>query len=487
MRYSHWKTYLVAATALVGAFFVIPGDGWLRPVCGEVITLVAVAGIVLGVRRYRPAGGAAWLLFASGVFMNGTGTLVEAVENHVSAEHYPMVADVFWLGLYPGLVLGMALLIRRRTAGRDWATLVDATTVSTGLGLLSWVFVIKPSVGDTSLSLLGQVTVIAYPVFDVVVLAMMIRLLLGAGSHNPSFRLVSASLLAFLGGDVAWAVIWQFGWTPGPHTERALGMVFLTAYVLFGAAALHPSVREVGEQAGPRLPRLSLPSLALLTSASLIAPAILAVQVARHQVTDGVAIVVGSVALFLLVVTRMAQLLNRVEGQAKQLLDLARVDELTGLPNRRAWSVELPAAIERARRDGVPLSVAMIDLDFFKRFNDEYGHPAGDRLLRGAAAAWREQLRAVDQLARYGGEEFIVLLPAADSDLGEAVLERLRAATPAGQTFSAGLATWDGAETSDELIARADRALYAAKNAGRDRTMVAPLTLDPGTRELAAS
>ena len=194
---------------------------------------------------------------------------------------------------------------------------------------------------------------------------------------------------------------------------------------------------------------------------------------AQGRVRDGFAIVLGSVALFLLVVTRMAQLLGEIDAQAHQLRRLARVDELTGLPNRRSWSSELPHAVERARREGAPLAVAMIDLDYFKRFNDEYGHQAGDRLLKGAAAAWTAELRAVDQLARYGGEEFIALLPTATADRAAEILDRLRAATPAGQSFSAGVAVWDGVETSDELIARADKALYDAKAQGRRRTSVA--------------
>ena len=152
------------------------------------------------------------------------------------------------------------------------------------------------------------------------------------------------------------------------------------------------------------------------------------------------------------------------------------MDELTGLPNRRAWSAELPIAIERARRD------------HFKRFNDEFGHQAGDRLLKSATAAWSGQLRAVDQLARYGGEEFIALLPRATAELATGVLERLRAVTPAGQTFSAGVATWDGNETSEELIGRADQALYQAKDAGRDRIVVAAeeaqTASQPGPRRL---
>jgi diguanylate cyclase len=196
-------------------------------------------------------------------------------------------------------------------------------------------------------------------------------------------------------------------------------------------------------------------------------------------VVDGWAIVVGSVTLFGLVVVRMAQLLRQVEAQARRLREVSRVDELTGLPNRRAWTVELPTAMERARRQGAVLSVAMIDLDHFKRFNDDYGHQAGDRLLRGAAAAWASQLRMIDQLARYGGEEFIVLLPSATTAFAAQVLARLRPVTPAGQTFSAGLATWDGHETSEELIARADAALYRAKRGGRDRTEIAPAPARP--------
>jgi len=115
----------------------------------------------------------------------------------------------------------------------------------------------------------------------------------------------------------------------------------------------------------------------------------------------------------------------------------------------------------------------MIDLDHFKQFNDEFGHPAGDRLLNYAATAWRGQLRTVDQLARYGGEEFIVLFHGADVETACEALARLRSVTPSAQTFSGGVAQWDGTETPDELVARADRALYEAKNAGRDCVITA--------------
>jgi Diguanylate cyclase, GGDEF domain len=106
-------------------------------------------------------------------------------------------------------------------------------------------------------------------------------------------------------------------------------------------------------------------------------------------------------------------------------------------------------------------------------FNDTYGHQAGDQLLRSATETWRSLLRSSDLLARCGGEEFAVLLPS--STLGEAVevVDRLRAATPLAQTFSAGVALWHGTETSDQLVARADKALYQAKQAGRNQVLAA--------------
>ncbi|KAA0273550.1 MAG: diguanylate cyclase [Acidobacteria bacterium] len=161
-----------------------------------------------------------------------------------------------------------------------------------------------------------------------------------------------------------------------------------------------------------------------------------------------------------------AALLDRLER-------MAHTDDLTGLVNRRAWDRALERELARARREQEPLAVAMLDLDRFKSYNDRHGHQAGDRVLREAASAWRAVLRESDLLARYGGEEFAVAFPGCDLDRAEDLVDRLRRATPAGQSCSAGLACWDGDETADQLLGRADSALYDAKQAGRDRTVVA--------------
>jgi diguanylate cyclase (GGDEF)-like protein len=147
----------------------------------------------------------------------------------------------------------------------------------------------------------------------------------------------------------------------------------------------------------------------------------------------------------------------------------ARTDDLTGLLNRRAWDEELGRELSRADRDGGALCVAILDLDKFKLYNDSHGHQAGDRFLKQIAGAWSQTLRAGDILARYGGEEFAVALPGTDLDHAQEMLERLRGCLPEGQTCSAGVSRWDGSESAEALTARADAALYAAKDAGRDR------------------
>jgi diguanylate cyclase (GGDEF)-like protein len=459
--------------ATVGYLFTENGS-WFQIWWQVAIGYVATIAILVGARRNAAGERAVWVCFAVGVFGNTTGIAVEGYLNVLRPGYsFPSVADLCYLSLYPAVAVGLALLIRKRTAQRDWGTLVDATTVTVGLGLLAWIFMIHPAASDRSIGLLGHIASVSYPVGDVVLVAMTVRLQLGARHRSPSFWLMTGSLVAFLGGDTAWAVINQLGWEPNDLAQHVLKIVFLLAYVLFGAAALHRSARQVGGPDRPQPPRLSSGLIGLLTLASLIAPVLLIFQVTRHEITDGLAIAIGCLTLILLVVTRMAQLLRQLEQQSAKVRQLSHTDDLTGLPNRRAWTVELPRAIENSRRQGVALSVAMLDLDRFKLFNDTYGHPAGDRLLKAAAAGWQERLRTVDYVARYGGEEFIVLLPHADSAQALAVIERLREGTPLGQTFSAGVATWDGTETSDELVARADTGLYAAKENGRNRIELA--------------
>ncbi len=159
----------------------------------------------------------------------------------------------------------------------------------------------------------------------------------------------------------------------------------------------------------------------------------------------------------------------------RRLNAAARTDPLTGLANRRVWDERLGHELARARRESSPVSLIVIDLDRFKSYNDRYGHPQGDVLLREAAASLALQLRTTDLFARIGGEEFAVLLPSCPLEDAIVVAERLREAMPYQQTCSLGITAWDGVSSAFELYATADAALYRAKETGRNRVVVGHL------------
>jgi diguanylate cyclase (GGDEF)-like protein/PAS domain S-box-containing protein len=171
-------------------------------------------------------------------------------------------------------------------------------------------------------------------------------------------------------------------------------------------------------------------------------------------------------------ITERKRAQQTLEESERKAFIAARLDPLTGIANRRAWEEEIERAMARSRRDGSPITVALLDLDGFKAYNDDWGHIRGDELLRAYATRWREPLREVDLIARYGGDEFAVLLPGSGVDEARMVIQRLRAATGALPPFSAGLAGWDGAETGESLMARADSALYNSKRSGPGRVTV---------------
>jgi diguanylate cyclase (GGDEF)-like protein len=155
-----------------------------------------------------------------------------------------------------------------------------------------------------------------------------------------------------------------------------------------------------------------------------------------------------------------------------RLRDLALHDALTGLANRRMLEECLPLSMAAAARTGAALTVVAIDLDNLKTVNDTAGHAAGDRMIVEATQRWSIALRTTDVFARVGGDEFVIVMPAADVQQAESVVERLRDVTP-DVRFSAGIALWEG-EAGHQLLHRADGALYTAKTGGRNRTVIAP-------------
>ena len=185
----------------------------------------------------------------------------------------------------------------------------------------------------------------------------------------------------------------------------------------------------------------------------------------------------------LAVVTGLRRLARDRDAFERRLRAAAITDPLTGLPNRAAWSELGRVALAQAARRGDHVLVASLDLDGFKELNDSRGHQAGDDALREVAVRWREAVRAGDILCRVGGDEFLLLLVASGFDDIPAVVERVRAHTPAPLSCSAGIARWDGRQSLVELVRAADGALYAAKATGRDRTVVSSAATDTAVEQ----
>ncbi|TAD88547.1 MAG: diguanylate cyclase [Alphaproteobacteria bacterium] len=207
----------------------------------------------------------------------------------------------------------------------------------------------------------------------------------------------------------------------------------------------------------------------------------------RRPARQGQALRCGGDAFIVKPVDRDALLGHVAAALARQvqLLSLIARDPLTGLLNPVAFRRDLQQLTALAARTGRPLSLAMIDIDHFKAVNDTYGHPVGDRVLRRLAHHISGSLRRSDVAGRLGGEEFAVILPSTPPSAARHAIDDLRRSftalveanhhgdEPVTISFSGGIAGWDGTESLDQLLARADRALYAAKHAGRNRVEVA--------------
>jgi diguanylate cyclase (GGDEF)-like protein len=476
------RWYLVALVVAVVGYFGTP-DTWLQTICYDAIAVSGVIAMVAGVRYHRPPAARLWLMFASCQMLMVCGDFVYALfARTFHTSPYPAPADALYLTASVLEIVVLALVVRRRVPERDFAGVIEATILAGAFALVAWVYLMKPVTQSSELTTAGRLVAISYPVLDLLLLALLARMLVGGGARNGAFRLLAAGMVAYLAADYAWAFTDHFQFEAGTFASHLMDDGYLLAFGLYGAAGLHPGICQLASPVQVVSRHFSRRRLALLAAATMIAPLLLASQASRShgRVADAPAIVVGCVGMFLLVVARMAMLIRQVERQAgvlelqaAELQELAQRDALTGLANRRAWELALPLALDHARRDGSQVTLAVLDLDHFKRYNDRHGHQAGDRLLKDAAAAWTSGLRAGDVLARYGGEEFALLMPGAPGMQAVALLDRLRPLTPAGQTFSAGVAIWDGQESSEMFFARADAALYDAKGAGRNQAAVA--------------
>lgn len=476
------QVYAVVSGSLVAAYLVVSradvtaalGGGLvsmrsLTDLLYNTVSLSAAVALLVSACRMTRAQRLPWLLMGLAAAANFAG---DATWTYLSSyrhiEPYPSLADVAYLAQFPLAAGGLALLARSRQQMRSRDALLDSAITTVGLGLVLWVVLVRPVLGEGGG--LEQVCTVAYPLGDLVLMAALARLLTAGGKASGSFRLLIAAFTTFLVANVVLGLFYADDPVNAPAWSQAL---FMLAPALWAMSALHPSAARLSENQGDSASSFTRRRLLGLMVAALISPATLGAQLWIGTALDGWAIVVSSTVLFVLVVMRMSSLLTHIQDQARLLATLARTDGLTGLPNRRTADAQLERLVTSDVDTG--LTVVLLDLDRFKAFNDSLGHAAGDELLKTAAALWTEQVGRDGMLARFGGEEFLLILPGADVDSAARIVARMLEVTPFGQTFSAGIASWDSLESPNALVARADAALYAAKDAGRNCAVVAPV------------
>ena len=456
-------------------FLVLPTDSPLVLTIYYVgIGTTAVLVMWWNIRRHRPRRPLGWLLVAAGFTAWAFGDLIWAVDTQLLGEfRWPGPFDPVYLSSYALLAAGLFVMSRGQYGTRDRTAALDACIIAAGAGVLAVVIVIQPGIEGSSGSPLLQVVTSAYPIGDLLLLVMMARLWSGSsGASSLSHRLLLAAFVLTLGADICLTVLQLTGTLTTP---RWLDTMWLLGYVLVAAATAVTSMSRLGapvpasnRTAGARRRLAALTAGLMLPGVALVIDGLNGGDIAWQVVG------IGIVLLSALVVVRMSGLLEVVEVQSVQLAALASSDPLTGAPNRRTWDHELSQACRHSRDTGDPLCVAILDLDNFKRFNDSFGHQAGDLLLREAVAAWVHRLEGSALLARYGGEEFAVLLPGLSLVEAMAVVQSLAEVMPQAQTFSAGVAAWEPTSEPALAIAHADQALYVAKRNGRDRVVVHP-------------
>jgi len=320
MKRRAWLLYLFGGVATLLAFLFVPGmrQGWLF----NAIALSSPVAIVIAVRMWKPEVRTPWYLFALGLSFFVAGDVITYnYDTFFGTElPFPSIGDVAYLSVYPCLIAGILLLVRRRNPGRDRESVIDSLIVAIGVGVVSWVFLMAPTAADSAATLGQKLVSMGYPFMDLILLTVVVRLVIGGGRRGMSFYLLPAAALALFITDFVYSYISVQGlvYDQSGYLEAGWG----TFYLLWGAAALHPSMRHLSDRAPDQEIRVTRRRLLLLGAASLVPQAIRAIQLLREEATDLWVITISTTTLFILVVTRMAGLVHKLElsfGREKAL------------------------------------------------------------------------------------------------------------------------------------------------------------------------
>jgi diguanylate cyclase (GGDEF)-like protein len=443
----------------------------LNGVVYDAVVVAAGLACLLRAGQTRSERGA-WLAIAAAVLLWAAGEVywTVAIEGNPSAP-YPSPADIGYIGFYPLAILGVYRLVRARAHQLDWRLWVDGLIAALGTAALGAALIFEFVADRTSGSPVQVATTLAYPLGDIVVLAFVVGIVaLARWRPGRTWWLLLAGLAVMAIADVAFTLQSYEATLPGGDWVEPL---YLLAAVFIGAEAWQPDAEAIRPSArfdGWR--ELTVPAFFALVLIGLFA-------MQYFRAASGLTTVLWT-ATMVAVLVRLAISVS----ENKRLLDQVRTDPLTGLGNQGGMRIDLAARCEQA--DQEPLALILLDLNGFKRYNDTFGHPAGDAMLGQLGARLRAAMASSGSAYRIGGDEFAVLLTCGEREREAAIRRAAEALTASGRGFELS-ASWgvveipEEAATPGEALRLADVRMYAQKES---RRLAHGPTPDPDGREL---
>ena len=366
MRIPAWRVFLAGGLVATAGYFLLPDTERVAAAGSALFHYVGAVAVLLGIRWHRPVDRWPWYLLAAALLALGSG-------DSLLYGSMSDIADLCYLAAYVALTVALLRLVRARSRGRDVPALLDALVVTIGLGVVSWQFLMVPYARDPSLTLDQKLTSILLPLADVVLLAVLVRLLSGGGRRPAAYWLLGLSVTVLLAADTAFGVISLRGPVQAGTPLDAGYSVFLLGC---GAAALHPSMAVVAAPGAPVAPRPPRWRLALRGGAAILAPAVQLLEWGRGRPIEVPVVAAGSIVMFLLIVARTQGLTREVTVQDERRRLLGRV--LQAAEDERT-------RIAHDLHDGPVQQLAVLNYDIYrarKRITDLLGRVAAEGLMR---------------------------------------------------------------------------------------------------------
>jgi diguanylate cyclase (GGDEF)-like protein/PAS domain S-box-containing protein len=311
-----WSLYVAAGALGTLLYLTVPPFSGSAPFM-NMLGLTGPLAVLVGMRWHKPVSRLPWLCFVGGLSLFWLGDVYTYSYPKLLGHEvpFPSFGDALYILVYPALMLGLIVLVRRRNPRLKLGNGIDATIMTLGLALPSWTALIAPYVHDDAMSIVPKLVSVAYPLGDVLLLAAAVSLAMDSGRRRPAFYLLSTSILALLVTDFFYGLMLLHG--TYDH-QLSLDVGWIAFYIFWGATALHPSMRQLDRRSPDVEAKLTPVRLALLAGASLIAPTMELIDAIHAGDTDMIVVIGASVALFTLVVARMAGLVRQQERSVQR-------------------------------------------------------------------------------------------------------------------------------------------------------------------------